>query len=336
MAYQMPIEEAKMRRMAFIRYLMDKANEEATRPQPNPSASILTFHDAIELYLYLSAEHLDISKPKNIGFMEYWERISSELSGDTKLSHKESMERLNRARRNLKHAGNRPHSDDVLSFRVAVSEFVSENTPKIFGINYEEISLTGMVQFDRTRDYLQDAESFISDNEYADAIEKCALAFESLRQDLRWEYRDLFGFNPFFSTGMSPPRFHRSRVTGQRLASSTTIDREVGRSIETLQQDISTIAGAVDDNRKSIQDLYSSIESIGQELEVIGMGIDYLEYSRFRRIAPPVVHVASEEMETRGEIDDEFLNEDEADFCIRFVLDSALNLQDMLIREEAM
>jgi hypothetical protein len=45
------LEESIVRRLAFIKYLYAVAIEQSKRPEPLCSASILTFHDAIELFL---------------------------------------------------------------------------------------------------------------------------------------------------------------------------------------------------------------------------------------------------------------------------------------------
>lgn len=64
-------------RLAFIRHLYCLAIEQADQPEPQRAASILTFHDAVELFLGLALEHSGVVIPgkRDIGFLEYWDRL---------------------------------------------------------------------------------------------------------------------------------------------------------------------------------------------------------------------------------------------------------------------
>lgn len=82
-----------IKRLAFIKYLYRVAVEQSQKSEPLCAASVLFFHDAVELFLQLASEHLDIGK-EGLKFMEYWDLISKKLG--IELSQKESMRRLNR------------------------------------------------------------------------------------------------------------------------------------------------------------------------------------------------------------------------------------------------
>jgi hypothetical protein len=46
------LDEPTSRRLSFIRYLYTQAFEQANQPEPFCAASVLGFHDAIEMFLY--------------------------------------------------------------------------------------------------------------------------------------------------------------------------------------------------------------------------------------------------------------------------------------------
>jgi hypothetical protein len=48
-----------MRRLAFIRALYQQGVEQSGQLEPWTAASVLSFHDAVELFMILSAEHLN-------------------------------------------------------------------------------------------------------------------------------------------------------------------------------------------------------------------------------------------------------------------------------------
>lgn len=82
----MRIEDAT-KRLAIIKYLYNVAVEQSMKPEPICSTSVLTFHDSIELFLELAAEHLDKGK-SGVNFMAYWELLALKVKDG--LTQKES------------------------------------------------------------------------------------------------------------------------------------------------------------------------------------------------------------------------------------------------------
>jgi hypothetical protein len=78
----MSLDEAKLRRLSFIRYMYQLGADQSRQPEPYSAVSILTLHDAVELFLQLSAEYLDASTNTNTGFMEYWRILKPKVGGD--------------------------------------------------------------------------------------------------------------------------------------------------------------------------------------------------------------------------------------------------------------
>jgi hypothetical protein len=67
------------RRLAFSKYLLTLANAQSKQPEPLASAALLGFHDAIEFFLQVASEKLNVGKPK-IEFLEYWDLIAPKLA----------------------------------------------------------------------------------------------------------------------------------------------------------------------------------------------------------------------------------------------------------------
>jgi hypothetical protein len=63
-----------MNHLAFIRMLYQQGIEQARRPEPLSFASLLSFHDSVELFLVLAADHLGASLPRrDPNFLDYWQ-----------------------------------------------------------------------------------------------------------------------------------------------------------------------------------------------------------------------------------------------------------------------
>src|SRR5579863_9692092 len=126
------------------------------RPEPLGAASILAFHDSVELFLHLAYEHLNLSTKSEPKFMEYWELLAPKLpTGEP--AQKEAMRRMNNSRVSLKHHGNLPSRLDVDAFRASVTSFFEDNCPLVFGIQFNSISLVNLVQYKSVRTTLEEA-----------------------------------------------------------------------------------------------------------------------------------------------------------------------------------
>jgi len=110
---------------------------------PLSVAAILTFHDAVELWLYLASEFLDADLGKRQDLMQYWEVLGQKL--DRPLPGKQGMKRLNEARVTLKHYGVMPSTAEVRGFREATGSFLQEATSLVFRLSFTEVSAIDLV-----------------------------------------------------------------------------------------------------------------------------------------------------------------------------------------------
>lgn len=289
----MVLDESVMKRLAFIKYMYKVAIEQSYKAEPLCSISILTFHDAIESFSRLSAEFLGIKLNSKMDFMEYWNK-------NNKLTQKESMRRLNKARVNLKHYGNMPSKLDLEGFRASATNFFEENTPIIFEIEFSSISLIDLVQCEDAKNNLKKAEQLLEEDKKGEALEKIAIAFEQVIDDYKDRVKSGYWESPF----------------------------DMGRSIETFH---------VGD------DLYgdfhtkvaTSINTLQHIVRILCLGIDYRRYAKFQWIVPSVwkmndgiYHIHRTSRDTTREDIERKLSMEDVQFCIDFVIESAITLQE--------
>ena len=142
--------------------------DQSRQPEPCLAVSVLTLHDAVELFLQLAAEHLNVSTKNDTGFMDYWERLKQKLGGEGP-SQKQAMARFNKARVGLKHSGIRPSKDDILGYRVSVANFFLENTT-VFNMEFADATLINFVKPDSARQRLMQARTSQEEGNLMDAI----------------------------------------------------------------------------------------------------------------------------------------------------------------------
>lgn len=294
--------EKTIERLAFIKSLYDIGVEQSRRAEPYCWASVLTFHDAVELFLALAAEHLNLDKRLGrIEFMEYWPLLSKKLTakGRSELTQMIAMERLNKARVDFKHYGNPLSKSAIDDFRTSVMNFFEENTPVVFGVGFSGISLIELVECQAAKTSLKNAEENLKGKKIEDSLDKVALAFAQLIDDYESRKTDYFGRSPFF--------FGRSMTFMN--AFFMKIEGRLGEFVDTVKE---------------------SVEALQESVKILSLGLDYRRYARFRLLTPTVERMMNEEYEVvrvqRGSQGTP--TEEDVRFCLDFVIESATVLQE--------
>lgn len=304
---EMTLDETTMERLAFNKYLIDRASEQAQEPQPMAATAVLSFHDAVELFLQHAAEYLNANRAgsSQVRFMEYWEIISNELPDDQELGQKTAMRRLNSARVSLKHQGTRPDTADIESFSVAVKDFFDENVPKVFGIGHSDISLINLVGYDSIREKLKQSQEHLINGERKEAIKKLALAYDNLFFEYNQRMSEEFGYQPFSigdSVGVGPSKMDIRREFG----------KDMGRFFERVN---------------------SSINAVEEAIQVLSLGMDYRRYSKFDALTPTVLRTMGGGAEVPDLPQDKKFSDGDVEFCLDFVVETAIQLQKMDVLE---
>ncbi|MBN2330242.1 MAG: hypothetical protein JXC85_00330 [Candidatus Aenigmarchaeota archaeon] len=291
-----------LRRLAFIKYLFNQANGQALLAEPMNTSSLLTFHDAIELFLQLSAEKFNIKK-EELSFMNCWDKLKVELEkvGKSELTQKESMRRLNRARVDLKHHGIMPSKADTDGFKVLSSTFFEENCKNVFDVDIKDISLVELVTYPKVKEHLLNARSDHKKSNHIGTLENLAIAFELLIKDYEKTKKNRFGESPFFF--------------GKDMTFLSSFSLNIDRSNK-LSEFVDNVKG--------------SIESIRRAVKILSFGIDYRKYVRFSILTPNTISIPGrdEPVITPKIRKDVSISKEDFEYCFNFVIESAIKLQE--------
>ena len=236
-----------MKRLALVRHLFNVGIEQSHQAEPMNSVSLLSFHDAVELFLQLTTEHRGISKNDRT-FMAYWDAIAPKIGEP--LRQQESMKRMNRARSQLKHHGVLPASTDVESFRVSTTNFFLENTPLVFGKEFGDISLVDFVSSQNVHAKLSNAEELIKKQRLKDALKETELAFNSIVHE-------------YISSKLHPG------------SSLFKFENEFKPHL------VLTEDGDVDD---FVDEVGEAIPPMQEAVTILSLGLDYRKYAKFKSI----------------------------------------------------
>jgi hypothetical protein len=303
-------QPSQIERLAFIRYLAAVGQGQLQLPEPTAASALLTFHDAIELFLQLAAEHLHVQMryPKD-HFVDYWPKLAD---AGVAIPFSEAMKRLNDARVSLKHRGVLPRRSDLTDFGVIVLDFLRQATPLVFGLDVETVSLTVLLEDAEARAELQNAETALREERILDSLSAAATAFDMLLRNYeRSATEGTRGFqSPFQPAGLNHSSFGHFRTQrGSRMPYGQV-------------SEVDALTSALEREFKSV---WKVIEGLEDALRIVLLGLDFRRHVRFKRLTPRVHHVMAQPSRRLSEIDTG--TPQDAQFCIEFVIESALRLQ---------
>lgn len=285
--------EIIIRRLALIKYLYKVGVQQSVQVETVAGFSILSFHDCVEMFLLLVAEHNDI-KNDNLNFMGYWDKFPN-------LTLKESMRAVKDRRVSAKHKGQFPSKSDIEISRISVTDFLEQNSKIQFGVEFRNISLLDLIAYKNVKNYSEKAQSNIDNHEYDESLTNSKIAFETLLYSYELNKKDNW-YNNLLDIGKKINNKYEYLV-GQS-----------GREVEWFK------------------DITKTTNQMREVLKITALGIDFKRYSVFQFLTPEVYRDMSgnynptsfrKQSEKGLKIDGR-----NCQFCIDFVLDCSIKLQE--------
>lgn len=284
-----------IRRLAVIKYLFNLGVQQSFQVDTVAGFSILAFHDSLEMFLQLVAENKGDKASDN--FMSFWDKYPE-------LTLKESIRNLKDRRVNIKHKGLFPSKNDIELSRISVTNFFEQNTPIQFGFNFEDVSLSSLISYDKVKHYIELAEKHLRKNEFYDSLVNSKMAFLEL----------LSTYESSKYLGVSSSIINIGDKVGNEYQKLIGNDDKLGRRWF-----------------KTISDTTNNLRDI---LKITALGIDYRKYTFFNIVTPETsLYCTKEGMEYHSISKEYFetrhsVRAQDCQFCIDFVIDSSLKLQE--------
>lgn len=286
------------RRLSLIKYLYSQGVEQSKKAETIAGFSLMQFHDAVEMFLLLVAEKNGEKGFLKWDFMQFWQKIPS-------LTMEAQMNSMKNRRVSLKHHGAFPSHDDVDECRINVGAFLTENSKIQFDVEFSDISLIDLVSFEKTREYLKEAQEKLNCNDYYQSLLFARQAFIELLKE--FENTKENWFKSIFNIGQEPRRTYKKVI----------------KAVDKKEYDRNVVW--FDDIDKTVKELRTAVK-------LTAIGVDYKKYALFNAVAPNgwrdmngVFHVSeSEEYFNRMvKASDEL-----CDMSINFIIDCAVKFQD--------
>jgi hypothetical protein len=291
----------RARRLALIRQLFLRAEEDADRPEPLCAQAVLTLHDAAELFLVLIADSTSANVKASANFLDYWAPVNVALAPD-QLGHKLAMKAVSDARRGLKHSGVLPSRSEVQRFARSTREFLEEATRLVFGTDFNRASLVDLVPVEKVRVHLKTAEEALGEQNTGAALREAALAFElATFADPPADYRSLAYRR--WEKRVQEPDFRRS--SSWDLGLEHKVGRDFARKWDTLCK---------------------TAEHTAKAVRLLSRGVEFDDYLSFELMTPSVSWFVGSQEPDAGEYVKEGVTFDDAVWCVDFATRSALRL----------
>jgi hypothetical protein len=294
------IEE--LRRLSLVRHLFGLGVSQSHGSEPTAGLSILPFHDAAEAFLQLASERYQAGENK-ADFMQYWALLAAK---SIEVPERETMRRLNAARRGLKHQGILPAHIELEGFRAAVTNFLYGSTPILFGIDFDKISQVHLILDTAAREKLEEAYAALATNDHLTTLGSVAVAFILVQRAHNQTLALMF---PPHTPASLRQRASRSVFSNFAVRNiETTFGNELARSIQQINESSSR-----------------SIDVLSEAIEIIGYGLDFRDYMLFKSHIP-VVHQIIDGSMTIDWIREPTPDAEVVRKCVDFVVDVAVRL----------
>jgi hypothetical protein len=303
-----PVDAQMMQRLAFARQVFLQGIEQSHLPEPLNVTSVLSIHDATELFLVLAGEKLGASLPKHVLFMDYWKLLGpANLPGGVELPARQRMDRLNELRNALKHRGVMPSLAAVDQACSDVRAFLEDSTPLVFGLPFDGIDMAEVIPQPAVRDLMKAATVSELGGNREEAMASLAQAFDKLLRP------EPFGrqFGTFGPTIRNRLRDHQVQAVFAKMDS--TADPTSRRR---------TLAG-------QLADVISATQAMQTGMRIMALGVDYRQFDRFQRLTPSLMYFANSGGPEAHYPSGYAPSAEEFDYCREFIVAVALRVAEL-------
>ncbi|MFI2652533.1 hypothetical protein [Micromonospora fulviviridis] len=309
-----PVPDATiMKRLGYIRLLHHQAVTQSHAPAPLNFSSVLALHDVLEYFFIVALAHLgnrhglDLKSP----FVENAKKFRAPDGG--RLFGLDGVHRIGHDRNGFKHNGSVPGVDQVEQARRDAATFLEGNCPRLFGLEFTDISMLHIVPQEPVREHLQAGRTAADNGQLDDAMAEVAMAFDQLIAD--WGRGKYLPGSAFLTETFSLQAAW-SRPNRRVEAFPTPSDQGVR----------SAMSGLASSVKEALEGVDKELETIRNVLRIQISGVEMAQYARFAMIAPEISMSMNGDRRAAHSSGEFHYTRDNYDFCEMFVMESALRI----------
>jgi hypothetical protein len=254
--------------------------------------SVIGFDLANETLLRVIASSLDSSKSPADGFQGLIQQCDALLIGDghNVIPDKANIQYIHSLRNDAQHKAKYPNESDVSDCRTYARDFLHKISAELWGLDFEQISLIDVIQHEKVKQYLLDAENFLSKGNYQEAIH---FASAGLTWTLNRVATALVGRLPSFAGGMV-----LIDVFGKPMSDSKGIDG------------------------------FRAIERMQDTLLYVALGVNYTEFIRYQKFVGQVVFTGDGNSLNQGKLEPAEPND--VEFVVAYSINTVIQIEGIV------
>jgi hypothetical protein len=258
----------------------------------NRLLSVIGFDLAVETLLRTIVGALDPSKTPSDGFPGLVQQSETALTsaGYKPLPDKANIQYVHSIRNDAQHKAKYPNESDVSDCRTYIRDFLQKTTTELWGLDFEKITLTDVIQNEKVRNYFIDGETAFSQNDFQQAVQS---ASAGLTVALNRIEASIVGRMPSFADGIS------------------LVDR---------------FGNAMSDSNS--RDAYRAVERMQDTLLYVALGMNYSHFMEYKKIAGHVAFTMDGKPHFHGQ--KENIDQKDAEFALSYATNAVVQIESIV------
>ncbi len=251
--------------------------------------SVIGFDLAVETVLKAMVSSLEPSKaPANSfqGLVQQGDRLLA-TAGYSPVPDKANIQYVHSIRNDAQHKAKYPNESDVSDCRTYTRDFLRSVLTDVWGLDFDKISLTDLVQDNTVTQFLSDAETALSKDDYQQAVQQAAAG---LTWALNRVETAIVGRLPSFTRGIM------------------------------LIDSFGELASEMDAG-----DAYRALERMRETLLYVALGMNHSDYMKYRQIAGQVMFKADGKPDFMH-LQENIIVSD-AEFIVSYCIDTVIQIE---------
>jgi hypothetical protein len=211
-----PLNPVTMKKLVLVKQLYQQAylHSEARSSPVSRIIAVVTFDLATETMLKTIVSALDPEKDPDKQFQGLIQSADSMLAPQSMppVPDKAQIQHVHSIRNDAQHKAKYPTEDDVNHCRTYIRDFLEHITLQVWDANFDEISLTDLIQHPKIKELLIKTEACLKSGDYVEAIAYAKVTFSRC---INLVIKKVIGELPHFLGTLSSPR--DSQVTFETM-----------------------------------------------------------------------------------------------------------------------
>jgi hypothetical protein len=289
-----PIDAITRKKLILVKQLYQQAVVQSASQHSIISRilSVIGFDLAVETVLRAIVGSLDTSKTPADGFQGLIQQCDSLLAtaGCNPIPDKANIQYIHSIRNDAQHKAKYPNESDVSDCRTYARDFLQKIIFEVWGLDFEKISLTDIIQHEKVKQYLVDAELAFAQNDYQQAVQH---ASAGLTLALNRVESAIVGRLPSFAKGIL-----LVDSSGELMSDSHS------------------------------KDVYRAIEKMQDTLLYTALGMNYAHFMEYRKVAGYVAFTIDGTPRFHGQ--KEIIEQKDAEFVLSYVTNTIVQIESIV------